>query len=135
MIFKNSNILNPIIDVLSADERVIFAYLYGSAAHGKEANDIDIAVFSTEDENPYVLSSDLKIALYKKTGLPPETFDIRILNGLIENADLFGLLYLKNILSDNQLLVDKSPDIRSHFLERYSFSYRECEGLFQEVLL
>ncbi len=69
------------------------------------------------------------------TLLPPETFDILILNGLIENIDLFGLLYLKNILSDNQLLVDKSPDIRSNFLERYSFSYRECEGLFKEVLL
>ena len=64
-------IINLIKTVLSEDERIVFAYLYGSATIGEEANDIDIAVFSTENEDPYLLSAELKIALHKKTGFPP----------------------------------------------------------------
>ena len=54
-------IINQIKTVLSSDERIVFVYLYGSAVIGEEANDIDIAVFSTENEDPYLLSAELKI--------------------------------------------------------------------------
>lgn len=128
-------IFDSIAEVLALDDRVIFAYLYGSAVNEEKANDIDIAVFSAEKIDPHALSADLKIALHKKTGLPPETFDISILNHLLEKADLFDLHYLKNVLQNNLLLVDNSPDIRTDFLEQYGYRYRECEGLFQEVML
>jgi len=80
------------------------------------------------------LSADLKVSLHKKTGLSPDTFDVRILNGVAEQGDLFALFYLKNVLSENRLLIDRAPDVRSDFLERYGLRFRECEGLFQEVL-
>ncbi len=126
--------LNPIVKVLSEDERILFAYLYGSAVRSGKGKDIDIAVYCVADADFHELAADLKIALHKKTGFSPDTFDIRVLNGLAEHGDVFGLLYLKNVLSENRLLIDKDPEVHSAFLERYGFRFRECEGLFKEIL-
>jgi len=123
-----------VIRELSQDDRVVFAYLYGSIAEDGIGNDIDVAVYSQPDSDPHLLSADLKIALHQETGLPPDIFDIRIINSLAEEGDIFSLLYLKRVLYTNYLLVDKDPDIRVDFLERYGFRYRECEGMIQEVL-
>ena len=128
------NLINATIKVLSENDGILFAYLYGSALSGCKGNDIDIAVYAKSSENPHQLSSDLKITLHKETGLAPDAFDIRILNDMNERADLFGLLYLRNVLEDSRLLIDKDPDVRSDFLERYGLRFRECEGLIQEVL-
>ena len=83
---------------------------------------------------PSELAVDLKIELSRRTGLPPDGFDIRVLNGVLGSGDLFGLLYLKRVLTDGILLFDKSPDSRSDFIEQYGMKYRECEGLIAEVL-
>jgi len=130
----DSATIDSIVKVLSEDERILFAYLYGSAAEYGRGNDIDIAVYSAEHEDFHQLSADLKIALHRKTGLSPDTFDVRILNGVAEHGDLFGLLYLKNVLSENRLLIDRDPEGRSDFLEQYGLRFRECEGLMQELL-
>lgn len=130
----DSTILDSIVRAISEDERVLFAYLYGSAAERGEGNDIDIAVYSAKNEDFHLLSADLKIALHKKTGLPPDIFDLRTLNGLAEHGDLFALLYLRDVLSTNRLLIDRDPETRSDFLEIYGLRFRECEGLMQEVL-
>lgn len=130
----DNTIMDAVVKVLSEDERVLFAYLYGSAASSGEANDIDIAVYSVEQADRHQLSADLKIAFHEKTGIPPDTFDVRVLNGLAEKGDVFGLVYLKSVLGENRLLIDRDPDVRSYFLERYGLRFRECEGLIQEVL-
>lgn len=120
---------------LSEDPRVVFAYFHGSALSGDEtARDIDIAVYALERLNPYELSADLKIALHRKTGLAPDVFDVQVINNILEEGDLFGLLFLKNMFARNALLVDKAPEIRTDFIERYGMKYRECEGLIGEVL-
>jgi uncharacterized protein len=130
----DSAIIDSIVKALFEDERVLFAYLYGTAAGSGEGNDIDIAVYSAESSDLHQLSVDLKIALHKQTGISPDTFDVRILNGVAEHGDIFGLLFLKNVLSENRLLIDRDPDGRSDFLEQYGLRFRECEGLMQEVL-
>jgi predicted nucleotidyltransferase len=112
----------------------VFAYLYGSFVESPQGRDIDIAVYAREDEDPFGLSADLKIALHKATGLPPDIFDVRIINDLEKQADPFGLLYLKNVLHKDGLLVDKDPSARADFLERYGTRYRECEGFIAEVV-
>jgi len=126
--------IDAIIAALKSDKSVRFAYLYGSAAEGGKGRDIDIAVFAANDVDPYKLSADLKVELHKKTGIAPDRFDVRILNSLIEKGDVFGLLYLRNVLEHGKLLVDKNPPARGDFLERYGTRFRECEGLMQEVL-
>ena len=129
--FKN---LNTIVETLENEERVLFAYLYGSVAAGEKGNDIDIAVFSATDADPHKLSADLKVDLHKKTDIAPDSFDVRILNTLVEGGDIFDLLYLRNVLKAGKILVDKNPKVRGDFLERYGTRFRECEGLMQEVL-
>ena len=81
-----------------------------------------------------MLAVDLKIALYQATGLSADMFDIRVINGILEKGDLFGLLYLKNIFSEGRLIVDKDPEVRTDMIDRYGFKYRECEGLITELM-
>lgn len=131
---QHNDFISAAVKVLSVDERILFAYLYGSSVSGEKGNDIDIGVYTKANEDPHRLSADLKIAFHKETGLTPDAFDVRILNGLNKRSDIFGLLYLKNVLGDGRVLVDKVPDVRSDFLERYGLRFRECEGLIQEVL-
>jgi predicted nucleotidyltransferase len=126
--------INAIIETLENEERVLFAYLYGSVAAGEKGNDIDIAIFSAQGADPHKLSSDVKVDLYKNTGIAPDSFDVRILNTLVERGDIFGLLYLRNVLKVGRMLVDKNPKAHSDFLERYGTRFRECEGLIQEIL-
>lgn len=130
----DETLINTIKEVLNNDERVIFAYLHGSAIKGSPFNDIDIAVFSEEGVSPYELSSDLKVALYKSTGIPADAFDIHIINDMLYAKDIFALLFLKNIFFENILLVDKAFDLRANFIESYGKKYRECEGLITELL-
>ncbi len=125
---------NALINVLFQEERVRFAFLYGSFLSEGAGNDIDLAVFTSQSAEPHRLSADLKHDLSRETGLPPDIFDIRVINSLLVQSDLFGLLYLKSVLEGGRVLVDKDPDLRAAFLERYSLKYRECEGLIQELL-
>jgi len=126
--------INIIVETLENEDRVLFAYLYGSVAAGEKGNDIDIAIYSATDADPHKLSADLKVNLHKRTGIAPDRFDVRILNALVERGDIFGLLYLRNVLQAGKILVDKNPKARGDFLERYGTRFRECEGLMQEVL-
>jgi predicted nucleotidyltransferase len=130
----NEKLLTDIKEVLKKDRRVVFAYLYGSMLKRDESKDIDIAVFSRRDVPSHKLSADLKVALYHRTGVPADVFDIRVINDIINTGDLFGLIFLKNILSENILLVDRSFNLRANFLELYGMRFRECEGLIAEVL-
>lgn len=122
-------------DILAEDERVVFAYLYGSYTEGAKFNDIDIAVYTTEGYDAFQLSADLKVVLFEKTGIGPDFFDVRVINYLINQGDLFSLLYLKKIFETNKLLVDKDFELRTDFIENYSMKYRECEGLIDEMML
>lgn len=125
---------DAVSEVLQKEERVIFAYLYGSMAEGEPARDIDIGVYSTAGVLPHVLSADLKVALSERTGIAPDRFDVRILNTVLEKGDVFSLFYLRNVVSSGRILVDKNPDSRADFLERYGTRFRECQGLMEEVL-
>ncbi|MBU0986681.1 MAG: nucleotidyltransferase domain-containing protein [Proteobacteria bacterium] len=122
-------------DILSEDERVVFVYLYGSFAKDKDYKDLDIAVYAIEGCDVFRLSADLKIELHKGTGFAPDFFDVRVINGLLDHGDLFSLLYLKQVLESDELLVDKVFDVRAGFIEKYNLKYRECEGIIDEVLL
>ena len=126
--------IKKIAKTLEQDSRVLFAYIYGSVLNEPNPRDVDIAIHSTSDAKPNILSSDLKILLHNVTGIPPDNFDIRIINHLLQYGDIFGLLYLKNVLTSGKLISDKSPEARVEFLESYGTKFRECEGLIHEVL-
>jgi len=125
--------IKAIKQVLAKNPSVVFAYFYGSSKDSEVYNDIDIAVFSTPDDDPLRLSVDLKIALSEITGINPDTFDVRVINHLLIKGDLFSLLYLKDVFNQGDLLLDKNFSLRASFVEAFSMKYRECEGLIAEV--
>jgi predicted nucleotidyltransferase len=126
--------LNAIKTVLAKDPSIVFAYLYGSSKDSDVYNDIDIAVYSTDDSAALRLSADLKIAFSEKTDRAPDRYDVRVINHLLRKGDLFALLYLREVLSCGTLLTDNDFQLRSTFIEDFGMKYRECEGLIAEVL-
>jgi predicted nucleotidyltransferase len=131
----NHDNFNAIRSVLAQNPSVLFAYLYGSAKDADVGNDIDIAVYASKDSNSLGLAADIKIALSEKTGAPPDRFDVRIINHLLEKGDLFSLLYLKDVLNDGIVLADNDFSERAAFIEAFGMKFRECEGLIAEVLV
>lgn len=119
-------IICSIINVLEKDPRIVFAYLYGSAINEGQYRDIDIGVYISNKEDALGVSSDIKVALSLKTGIPPDQFDVQIIN----NTD--NLVYLGEVLN-GKLLVDKDPDLRGNFIEYFSMRYREAEGILNEA--
>jgi predicted nucleotidyltransferase len=130
----NPDDLKTIRTVLAKNPAVVFAYLYGSYKDSIVYNDIDIAVYSKEDSNPFSLSADLKTDLSENTGRPPDGFDVRVINHLLTKGDLFSLLYLRDVLNDGIVLADRDFEERAKFIEAFGMKYRECEGLIAEVL-
>ena len=47
--------INTIVETLEKEERVLFAYLYGSVAAGEKGNDIDIAIYSATDADSHTI--------------------------------------------------------------------------------
>ena len=125
--------VSTIKHVLGRYHFVVFAYLYGSSMNSDLCRDIDIAVYSKTEADPFRLSVDLKLALSEKTGKSPDFFDVRVINHLIQKGDLFSLLYLRDVLNRGKLLVDKSFQERATFIEAFSMKFRECQGLIAEV--
>jgi predicted nucleotidyltransferase len=125
--------INTIRQVLANNPSVVFAYLYGSFLDSETYQDIDVAIYSATDSDPFRLSVDLKIALAEETKENPDTFDVRVINHLLDKGDVFALVYLRDVLSRGELLVDKNFNERASFIESFSMKYRECEGLIAEV--
>ena len=118
--------IESIKKVLQRSNHVIFAYLYGSFLDSDNYKDIDIAIYIDRMEESLNISSDLKFALSTETGLPPDRFDIQVIN----QTD--NLLYLRKVL-DGELLVDNDMEKRGDFLEAFSMRYREAEGILSEA--
>ncbi len=132
---NREEILRKIQQALTEDNKVCFAYFYGSCARGPDFRDIDIAVYTRSAVDPLSFAAETKERLAMETGLPADLFDVRVINGLLERGDLFTLLYLREILENGTLCVDKDFDRRAGFIEQFGSRFRENAGLFREVLL
>jgi predicted nucleotidyltransferase len=121
-------------NAFEGDDRIVFAYTYGSFIRGESFRDVDIAIYVRDSyENPFVLTSDIKTELSrlaKKEGLnlPANRFDVQIINQA-------PFTFLKRIFKEGVLLVDRNPDLRTDLVEYVSFKYRECAGLLAKMSL
>ncbi|GAB5045877.1 nucleotidyltransferase domain-containing protein [Thermodesulfovibrio sp. TK110] len=126
-------LIDKIKKVLSENEKVIFAYLFGSFMKSEIYNDIDIAVYCNEPlENPFEVTSDLKMALSEATGLYPDFFDITLINYSLKSDRADSLLILYEIFN-GFLLLDRNPHLRTSLIEKTSLQLREIEGILKEV--
>ena len=121
-------------EILQFDERIIFAYAYGSFISGEPFRDIDIGVYAQSSaDHPFAISSDLKTVFSlcaRREGfdLTADPFDVRILNDA-------PFTFWGGVFREGVPLLDRDPDLRMDLIESVSRKYRECPGILVEASL
>jgi predicted nucleotidyltransferase len=102
------NIINLSGQYLTARDDIIFAYLFGSYATGKQTHlsDIDVAVYLKDDGQAF----DKKLGILNDLTKILETEDIDL---VILNKAPISLL--AKILANKVILIDKDPYVRHAF--------------------
>jgi predicted nucleotidyltransferase len=131
---NKKTMLKLLKNAFAQDERVVFAYVYGSFVRERSFRDIDVGIYvKNPEDNPFVISSDLKTQLSRASkkeniDLTADRFDVQIINQA-------PFTFLKRIFKEGILLVDRDPELRTDLVEYVSSKYRECAGLLAEASL
>lgn len=103
---------------------IVFAYLHGSFVEGADFRDIDIALFVEESVNKLEIETTLSYELTGKTGYPVE---VKVVNDA-------PVAFQMAVLKKGVLLLSRSEDIRTDFIEKISRKY--CEYVhFRNIIL
>lgn len=127
-------VITAVKNVVEEDQRLVFAYIYGSFVRGEAFRDVDVGVYLRDSaENPFGVSFDVKERIsrsLRSSGIDAEAdlFDVKILNGA-------PFTFLKRVFVEGILLLDRDPDRRTDLIEYVSVKYRECTGLLAEASL
>jgi|APMed6443717190_1056831.scaffolds.fasta_scaffold12557_2 predicted nucleotidyltransferase len=127
-------IKTAVANVLEQDQRLVFAYIYGSFARAEAFRDIDVGVYLRDpEEDPFGVSFDVKERVSRSLqGIGIDTdadlFDVKILNGA-------PFTFLKRVFIEGLLMLDRDPELRTDLIEHVSMKYRECAGLMAEASL
>ncbi|MEP9411699.1 MAG: nucleotidyltransferase domain-containing protein [Candidatus Brocadia sp.] len=117
-------ILGIIKECICSINGIVFAYLHGSFAEGADFRDIDIALFVEESVNKLEIETTLSYELTEKTGCPVE---VRVVNDA-------PVAFQMAVLRRGVLLLSRSEDIRTNFIEKISRKY--CEYVhFRNIIL
>jgi len=131
---EKGKLISIISKVLKADQKVIFAYLFGSFVSNDVFNDIDIFIFFPESENYFLYLSNLREELYDamiKAGINRysiDDFDLKAINDAPYD-------FAMDILCNGMLIIDKEPDIRMDYIEHISDEYRVNSFIIDEVFM
>ena len=101
---EKEEILRKIVEVLKNEEKVAFAYLFGSFLFGKYFNDIDLAVYVV-DEVDVNFEEKLALKLEKEIGME---FDVFIINDK-------PTLFLSEVFRKGKLIFSRDEELRVKF--------------------
>ena len=110
-----------------AEQRIVFAYLFGSAVEEGliTIGDLDVAVYASGGDF-FKIAADLGTIFAKLTGLPGAFLDVRDLKEAPPSAAM-------KILKTGRLLFCRDPLEHAEFIERLSNEYRQIQGLLREA--
>ncbi|MFQ5687536.1 MAG: nucleotidyltransferase domain-containing protein [Candidatus Scalindua sp.] len=120
---KREAIVRILTKVLTSEGGVVFAYLHGSFVADSAFRDIDVFVYTSEGEDPFVFPVKVKEKLsdaVSEAGIKSfvvDDFDVKIINDAPYDIVI-------DILCEGRLLADKDPDFRNNYIERISNEYR-----------
>lgn len=101
-------IIDEVKKIIEAEDNIIFAYLFGSMAAGRQTNlsDVDIAIYLRNTEG----IAQYKLEIFNKitNAIGTDELDLIILN----TAPIF---ITGRILQNKQILIDKDPSLRYKF--------------------
>jgi hypothetical protein len=126
---RREEIIEKIKITLLKDNRVIFAYLFGSFLDGLSFRDIDIGIYlkNIKSEN----SSSYEIYLSKKISnncrVPFDIIDIKVLN-FVPNS------FLNSIFKYGKLLFTKDEELLSNLIEKTSLEAITNESISYQSL-
>lgn len=122
---RKKKLLDLITDILSKDNKIVFAYAHGSFVKSNRFRDIDIALF-VEGEGGFFFESDLSAKLTHAVGYEVEARTINDAPVAFQTA----------VIRDGLLLFSKNEVKRADFIERVGKHYREYNhfrNLFLEI--
>ncbi len=108
--------LNTLKEFLRDDERIIFAYLFGSFNEGNTFRDIDIGVYTVSPDKDIEAEIELKRVLTEKTGYP---VDISVINNAPPDVKIQVLEGTILICKDKELMTDFIEDAGTQYIEYY----------------
>lgn len=112
---ERQKIIEELKTYFSKRKQVAFAYILGSFSEERPFRDIDVAVYFYEPKEELTLESDVSLELSRKTRYPVEVI---VLNKAPVSFQL-------SVLKKGTLLVSKSEDIRTDFIDDVGRRYRE----------
>lgn len=120
----NSELLQNITKKLRKDKRIIFAYLYGSAAKGimREDSDVDIAVFAEKPEEDPLLEANISLKMEQVLN---RSADVRIINHA-------PAILINQVLKEGILLLSRDESLRINFEVRNMNEYMDFLPLINE---
>ena len=120
---EKNHITSLVSCVLNQDERVIFAYIYGSFVCESFFRDIDVFVYTRKGENTFVTQSGIRDNIYEAViraefhNIGIDGIDVRVINDAPYD-------FVIDILDKGILLVDKNRELRTDYIEQISDQYR-----------
>jgi len=120
----NRELLRKVTGKLEKDKRVIFAYLYGSAARGTmgEDSDVDIAVFLENPKQDPLLEADISLELEQTLD---RGVDVRIINHA-------PAIFINQVLKEGILLFSRDEPLRINFEVRNINEYLDFLPIINE---
>lgn len=120
-------VLGRIAEVLGKDRSILFAYVFGSFAEGRDFADVDLAVYSDPEkasgEDLLKKEIDLTAAVEKICGVPADA--------VILNTASLGL---RMAAIRGRLVLSRDESRRLEFVERTSSEYMDTAFLRRESL-
>jgi len=110
-----SEIRVRLAEALSAHPEVVFAYVHGSFVKEREFRDIDVAAYAPGIQDPTSFESDASNDLSRRTGFPVE---VRLIHGA-------PVAFQMAAIRDGLVLVSRSDEVRTEFIEKVGKRYRE----------
>lgn len=111
---ERQKLIESIKTYFSKQDEVVFAYIHGSFAEEEPFRDVDVALFLKNSKDELELESDYSYELTKNTGYPVEVI-------IINQAPVAVQM---SVLKKGILIINKSEDIRTDFIESVGRRYR-----------
>ena len=119
-----SELLEKVKETLEKVEFIVFAYIYGSFTHWLQGGspppgDLDLAIYTEKEILTHEAELEVMHLLSQATGLPQETFDVRVIN---EAPPYWAV----KVMQEGMLLLHRDKDPRLHdFMERMGRERRQ----------
>jgi predicted nucleotidyltransferase len=113
---------------LANRSEVVAAYLFGSAAEGELARDLDILVLLRPDVDADAVYFDLAASVSDALGIPEEKVDL-----LFFNMDEADPMVLNEALSTGILLKNSDPDMLGDSIEALSRYFLENDVIIERA--